>query len=47
MNTSEKLNEAIKALESVNQYFVDLQNRCALTPHEEKIWAKVSKILNS
>ena len=34
-----------QALTSVNKYFIDLQNKCALTPHEENVWAKVSKAL--
>lgn len=34
-----------EALKAVNQYFVDLQNRYKLTPKEEKIWAKVSKVI--
>jgi hypothetical protein len=32
-------------LKVVNQYFIDLQNRCKLTPYEEKVWAEVSKAL--
>ena len=34
--------EMIESLESVNKYFKDLQNRYALTPHEEIVWKKVS-----
>jgi hypothetical protein len=37
--------ELLEALQSVNKYFVILQNRCALTRTEEKVWAKVSKAI--
>lgn len=36
----------LKALQTVNKYFIDLQNRCALTPHEEKVWSQGSKAIN-
>jgi hypothetical protein len=37
--------ELLEVLQDINKYFVDLQNRCALTPHEERTWKKVSKII--
>ena len=40
------MNTTIDALTTVNRYFKDLQNRCALTPKEERVWAKVSKALH-
>ena len=33
------LNELLKQ----NQYFIDLQNRCILTPKEEKEWKEISR----
>lgn len=38
--------ETSDALRTVNRYFIDLQNRCALTPHEERVWGTVSKAIN-
>jgi len=34
--------DMLQSLDTVNKYFVALQNRCALTPHEEKVWKAVS-----
>lgn len=48
----ELINEAIgdetiyDTLKSVNNYFVDLQNRYKLTPKEERVWKKVSFCLH-
>lgn len=39
--------EMLKTLQSVNRYFVDLQNRCALTVQEENTWKKVSKAIKN
>ena len=33
--------------EPINQYFVNLQNKCALTVQDERAWKAVSKIINS
>lgn len=41
------IDDIVDALASVNRYFIDLQNKCLLTPKEEKIWAKISKAMNS
>ena len=38
---------SLAALEKVNRYFIDLQNRCILTPKEESVWASVSYALES
>jgi hypothetical protein len=38
--------EVHDTLITVNKYFVDLQNRCKLTPYEERVWAKISKLMN-
>lgn len=37
--------ELLSALELVNSYFKDLQNRYVLTPHEESVWKKISKAI--
>lgn len=33
------------ALKSVNQYFIDLQNRFKLSPSDERVWKAVSKAI--
>lgn len=33
-------------LEATNSYFVDLQNKCALTNSDERAWKLVSNVLN-
>ena len=38
--------DMIEALQSVNNYFIDLQNKCALTNPDERAWKLVSKALN-
>lgn len=40
-----KAPEMYEALTAVNNYFVDLQNKCALTAPDERAWKLVSKIL--
>lgn len=35
----------IEALQSVNNYFIDLQNKCALTFQDERAWKLVSKAI--
>jgi hypothetical protein len=35
-----------EALKSVNNYFIDLQNKCALTSPDERAWKLISKILS-
>jgi hypothetical protein len=35
----------LEALQKVNQYFIDLQNKCALTTPDENAWKKVSRII--
>lgn len=42
-----KQNEMLNALRSVNTYFVNLQNSCALSSPDERSWKLVSKILKS
>lgn len=37
--------EMLKALLSANNYFVDLQNKCALTNSDERTWKLISKII--
>jgi len=37
--------EMLEALKRVNRYFVDLQNRCALSPSEESVWKEVSRMI--
>jgi len=39
--------EMFDALVMVDKYFVNLQNKCALTSHDEKAWKEVSRIINS
>lgn len=34
--------EMLKALQSANNYFVDLQNKCALTSPDERAWKLIS-----
>ena len=36
----------LKALDSANKYFVDLQNKCALTNSDERAWKEISKAIN-
>jgi hypothetical protein len=38
--------EMLDALKSVNNYFVNLQNKCALTPSDERTWKIVSGIIS-
>lgn len=38
--------DMIEALQSVNNYFIDLQNKCALTAPDERAWKLVSKAIN-
>lgn len=35
--------QTIKELLKRNQYFIDLQNRCLLTPSEEREWKEISR----
>jgi hypothetical protein len=37
--------DMLEALESANNYFVDLQNKCALTSSDEKAWKLISKAI--
>jgi len=37
--------EMLEALQSVNRYFIDLQNKCALANSDERAWQKVSKAI--
>lgn len=37
--------DALEALQSVNNYFIDLQNKCALTFPDERAWKLVSKAI--
>lgn len=41
-----QMEEMIDALKTTNQYFVDLQNKCALTSNDKRAWKKVSLILS-
>lgn len=36
--------DMIDVIEKVDKYFIDLQNRCALTPSEEKLWSKITAV---
>lgn len=38
--------EMFEALQSANNYFVDLQNKCALTSSDERAWKLISKAIN-
>ena len=38
--------EMFEALQSVNNYFIDLQNKCALTNPDKRAWKLVSKAIN-
>ncbi len=37
--------DMLEALQSVNNYFIDLQNKCALTFSDERAWKLVSKAI--
>src|SRR5664279_3581826 len=37
--------EMLEALQSANNYFVDLQNKCALTNSDERAWKLISKAI--
>jgi hypothetical protein len=37
--------DMLEALQSANKYFVDLQNKCALTSHDERAWKNISKVI--
>ncbi|MFA6325431.1 MAG: hypothetical protein WCX46_04365 [Candidatus Paceibacterota bacterium] len=41
-----QIEEMIKALKATNQYFINLQNKCALTSNDERAWKKISLILS-
>ena len=35
----------LEALQSANNYFIDLQNKCALTNSDERAWKLISKAI--
>jgi len=37
--------EMLETLKRVSRYFIDLQNRCALTSSEERLWKEVSRMI--
>jgi hypothetical protein len=37
--------DMFEALQSVNNYFIDLQNKCALTNSDERAWKLVAKAI--
>jgi hypothetical protein len=37
--------ETFEALKAVNNYFVNLQNKCALTNSDERAWKLVAKLI--
>ena len=37
--------EMLEALQAANNYFVDLQNKCALTNPDERAWKLISKAI--
>jgi len=39
--------DMLVALEAVNNYFIDLQNKCALTVSDERAWKLTAKAIKS
>jgi len=37
--------DMLEALLAVNKYFVDLQNKCALTSHDKRAWKLTAKAI--